>query len=137
MSYTTLEQITGLPIRRTIETGEAKFHKGHTFFYAEDIMVVLNQRINGERCQLQLVDVVFEREDGGKNHNIQNVVGLALEEVDEEGNHVDWYEKVAVAWPPYYQPRTSALFDEREGPFNGKRFEGSEDYIPGNELHKD
>jgi len=136
MSYTTLEQLTKSPTKRTIESGTARFYKGHTFFYAEDIMMVLNQRINGERCQLQLVDVVFEREDAGNNHNIHNVVGLALEEVDDEGNHTKWHDKVAVAWPPYYQPRTSVLFDDNTGPFEGDRFEGSEDYIPGNELHK-
>ena len=139
MSFTTRGQITGDPVRRTIEDGKARFYKGHTFFYAEDIMAVLEQRKESEGiAQLQLVDLVFARIDGGENHDIHNVVGLALEEVDEAGNHIDWYEKIALAWPPYYEPRSVPLEnDDASSPHFGREFGGSQKYPVGFAISKD
>lgn len=147
MPFTDISQLTKNLKTGSIVNGEGFLVPGHSFFYADDIEKVLAQAEEDSEAklsQLRLINVKFEKTDGEKNHNIHEVTVLALAkseiQKDEEGNVVnkDWYDKVALSWPPYYDPQTPALDNEDpDSPFFGKRFSGDSSYVPGLQIDKE
>lgn len=146
MAYTTISELTTQSDGNIIN-GEGFVKKGHSFFYLEDIQMVLDQAKDfpeTKLSQLQIVNIVFKKHDMEKNHNIPNVTGLALAksepQLDENGKiiNTDWHKKVALAWPPYYirGSVTTLENEDSKSPYFGYLFEGSDGYIPGNEITK-
>ena len=146
MSYTTIDELTKNGSGKIFHTGGI-YEPGHTFFYAEDIKAVLRQTGAEEASvtQLGIISIKFEREDG-ENHGIKLVTGLALAksplERDESGKiingeEMDWFDIVAIAWPPYYKGGTTDLIDNFPGSTApGELFEGSDDYLVGEKITK-
>ncbi|MCB0569789.1 MAG: hypothetical protein KDC66_08510 [Phaeodactylibacter sp.] len=139
-------KISDLTLRNgSIDNGEGFIAPGHSFFYLEDIQRVLAPREanpNIRLSQLRIVSIMFDKDDGPNNHNRHEVTGLALlrsePQFDQDGKitNTDWYDDVALAWPPYYiTDSVELLTDDKEG-FDGKRFTGSMDYGPGKRIFK-
>ncbi|MCB9266736.1 MAG: hypothetical protein H6558_17050 [Lewinellaceae bacterium] len=139
MAYTTISELEGFDGTDRIENGPGFFKEGHTFFYAEDIQLVLAQGdTNTKLSQLRILNIVFKRNDGSGNHNRHEVTGLALAkseiQTDAEDRilNEDWYDNVALAWPPYYiRGSVQNLEDQENEGFIGDLFEGSPEYVPG------
>ena len=151
MSFVKTSELT-LTADGNIDHGEGVgiYYPDRTFFYAEDIKVVLAQDPSATLAQLKIISVVFERSDaevkGGElvgNHNIHKVTGLALQK--SESNVVDgsevpsWHPLVALAWPPYYiRNSVEGLEDDFAGSeFQGERFRGSDNYKTGLPIFRD
>ena len=153
MAYTTIPNLTTSdPKSGEIENGSGYYKPGHTFFYWQDIEKVLEQSIGAPIANLKLVNIKFERKDGGKNHERYEVTGLALRKTDEEiealggsfNNEVEgkskWHNKVALAWPVYYREGSTQTLLDSDNPkqeYNGQPFEGHDEYLPGFEIHKE
>jgi hypothetical protein len=147
MSFTDISQLKKNAENGSIVNGKGLFKKGHTFFYAEDIQKVLAQAKDAPEIklsQLQIVNVIFEKNHGAGNHDRHDITVLALAKTvpefdpnDNITNNPGWYDKVALPWPPYYDPESTALADEEEdSAFPGEPFSGHPDYKPGIEIHK-
>jgi hypothetical protein len=158
MSYTTVNQLTTAdPASGEIKNGNGYFIPTHSFFYAADIEKVLKQSTVAPLSNLQLVNVKFDRAEGGlppkPNHERNEITVLALRKTDDEiaatvpGGDFDnrvsdkskWHNAVAIAWPPYYRKDSTTSLVDAGNPiagYNGKQFEGSDDYLPGQVLLK-
>ncbi len=152
MAYTTVQNLTTKdPKSGEIENGPGFFKPGHTFFYWEDVDLVLKQSPDAPVSNLKLVNIVFERDDDGLNHYRYEITGLALKKTDPELAALDgkfdntaigqskWHDIVALAWPVYYKGGSTETLLDSDNPrseFNGQRFRGSNDYNPGGPLNR-
>ncbi|MCB0549726.1 MAG: hypothetical protein KDD19_19295 [Phaeodactylibacter sp.] len=142
MAFTTITELTLHEETGSIENGKGFLFEGNSFFYAADIKKVLEQAKNAPEAklsQLCIINVKFEKNDDEKNHNRHDVTGLALakSELQYDGENkiinTDWYEVVALAWPPYYIKGSVQTLEDNEpdSAFRGFLFEGSDEYVPG------
>lgn len=148
MAYTTIDQLEK-SASGSIINGEGLYYKNHSFVYVEDIKKVLEQDFNGANPgvkNMAFINVVFDRDDDGKNHDVKEITVLAIAkdpiQRDAGGNiqNKEWYDVIGLIWPVYYSPGTvNGLLDEREnaGEFKGKPFEGDPAYGPGMEISKE
>ncbi|MFT5166396.1 MAG: hypothetical protein ACI8P3_001627 [Saprospiraceae bacterium] len=148
MSFTRITQLTtDDPTSGEISIGPVSIVPLHTFFYWEDIAVVLAQDPDAKISSLQLQQVKFERNDGA-NHNQFEVPVLALRKTEGEIHDLNgdinnteegkshWHSAVAISWPPYYRRGTTDLLDNTNPGFINDRFEGDDDYRAGFPLNK-
>ena len=140
MAYTTIDELDTSGIADgEIEKGAGFFKPGHSFFYIEDINKVLQQAPNEPISNLKVVNIVFFRNDQEGNHDRHEVTGLALKRTTPS-NGKNWYDNVALAWPPYYRREsTESLKDTNpvDSDYLNMPFQGADNYIPGNELQKE
>ncbi len=146
MAFTRISQLTRNPNTNSIVNGQGFIQEGHSFFYMEDVQKVLGQVPNPDDIklsQLVIIPIKFEKNDGEGNHNIHEITGLALAKSDikrdemQNITNTEWYEIVALGWPPYYKPESTQLINEdADSEFQGYPFDGDDSYVPGLEIHK-